>query len=200
MPIAPPPPPPRAKGDQVSLVDSFKRIAGWLREHDGMALMQTLAPGAKPVQLSKLEGKLGFAVPPGVRALWLLHDGQRRAEDSLIGALHLLPVSWVLNERPRTLKLLAQLRAGEGLLKKAGVTPEEKQVDCWFPIASRGPNSMVVHATTGRVFAGGEASPFFQFVARSVPQWLETYADDVEAGAYELVHDPDGSFLARRTD
>ena len=63
---------PHAKGDQVSLVDSFRRLASWLKDHDAARLMQSLSPGAKPVQLSKLEQKLGFAVPKGLRALWLM--------------------------------------------------------------------------------------------------------------------------------
>ena len=137
MATEPTPPAPRAKGDQVSLVDSFRRLAAWLKERDAAGLMQTLSPGAKPVQLSKLEGKLGFRVPPGLRALWLMHDGQRKAADSLVGTMHLLPVAWVLNERPATVKLLARVRAETDHQKQAGLTREEARSDEWLPVAKR---------------------------------------------------------------
>jgi cell wall assembly regulator SMI1 len=195
-----PAPPPRAKGDQVSLVDSFKRLADWLREHDAIALMKTLSPGAKPVLLSKLEQKLGFKVPPGLRALWLMHDGQRSAADSLVGTLHLLPVSWVLNERPATLALLTRMRAAPDHQKEAGLTRDEARSDRWLPVASSRTDRVVVNSDTGRVFASIDEAPYLEFVAASVPAWLETYVDDVERDEYELVIDSEGSALVLRED
>lgn len=183
------------KGDQVSLFDSFRRLAAWLKEHDAVALMQSLAPAAKPILLSKLEGKLGFPVPPGLRAWWLLHDGQRRAGDSLIGELHLLPVAWVLNERPATLALLARMRAAPDHQKQTGMTRDESRSDAWLPIARRGAERVLVHSGTGRVFASIDQAPWLKLVGASVPQWLETYVEAVERGEYELVFDPEGAFL-----
>lgn len=199
MPSDPTPAAPRAKGDQVSLVDSFKRLAAWLREHDAVGLMQTLSPGAKPIQLSKLEGKLGFPVPRGLRALWLMHDGQRRAQDSLIGALHLLPVAWVLNERAATLKLLTRVRAEPDHQKAGGLTREEFRSDQWLPIASRGSDCVIVNSATGRVFAGGDTAPYLRLVGSSVPGWLETYVDAVERGDYGLVLGAEGAFFDLRS-
>ena len=191
-------PPPRAKGDQVSLVDSFRRLAAWLKEHDAVGLMQSLSPGAKPVQLSKLEQKLGFTVPAGLRALWLMHDGQRSKDDCIIGTLHLLPVAWVLNERPATLALLKRARAEPAELKKSGLTSEEAQSDKWLPVASRGKQCVIVNSGTGRVFAGSETAPYLRLLAGSVPQWLESYVAAVERDQYGLVLGPDGAFLELR--
>lgn len=193
------PPAPRAKGDQVSLVESFSRLAAWLKEHDAVGLMKSLSPGAKPIQLSKLEQKVGFTVPPGLRALWLMHDGQRSKADSIIGSLHLLPVAWVLNERPATLALLKRARA-EPEFKKFGLTAEETESDAWFPIASRGKECVIVNSGSGRVFAGSETAPALRFLARSVPQWLEVYVEAVERDEYALVLGPDGAFLEPRSD
>lgn len=200
MPTAPAPPSPRARGDQVSLVDSFRRLAAFLKAHDAVALMQTLAPAAKPLQLSRLEQKLGFSIPPGLRTLWLLHDGQRKAADSLVGTLHLLPVAWVLNERAATLKLLSRVRSAAEHWSRAGLTRDEARSDDWLPIASRGAACVIVNASTGRVFASLDEAPYLQLVAASVPRWLETYVDDVERGAYELVLDPEGAFFAPPDD
>ena len=200
MPTAPTEKQPRAKGDQASLFDSFKRLGNWLHEHDRAALMKSLSPGAKPVLLSKLEGKLGFKVPPGLRALWLMHDGQRSADDSVIGSLHLLPVSWVLNERPATLALLGRMRAVEDHQKQTGLTREEARSDKWFTVASGGPDRVIVNSDTGRVFASIDEAPYLELVAASVPQWLETYVEDVERDEYEWVIDAEGASLVLRED
>jgi cell wall assembly regulator SMI1 len=200
MATAQTPPAPRAKGDQVSLVDSFRRLAAWLKERDAAALMQTLAPGAKPVQLSKLEGKLGFRVPPGLRALWLMHDGQRKAADSLVGTMQLLPVAWVLNERPATLKLMARVRAEEGHQRDAGLTREEARSDEWLPIAKREAECVLVHSASGRVFGTIAEAPYLRLLAKSVPAWLESYVNDVEHGNYELVLDAEGAYFQRLPD
>ncbi len=165
-----------------------------------MGLMKSLSPGAKPIQLSKLEQKLGFHVPPGLRALWLMHDGQRRADDCIIGTLHLLPVAWVLNERPATLALLKRVRAEPAELKRSGLTAEEAQSDKWLPVASQGKDCVIVNCTTGRVFAGSDNAPWLRLLASSVPQWLEAYVTAVERDQYGLVLGPDGAFLDLRHD
>lgn len=191
---------PPAKGDQVSLVDSFRRLASWLKDHDAVGLMQSLSPGAKPIQLSKLEQKLGFAVPRGLRTLWLMHDGQRRKDDCIIGTLHLLPVAWVLNERPATLALLKHVRAEPAALKKSRLTEAEAQSDHWLPIASHGKDCVIVSATTGRVFAGGEVAPYLELAADSVAEWLQAYVEALERDEYALVMGPDGAFLEPRDE
>jgi cell wall assembly regulator SMI1 len=181
---------PRAPNDQASLVDSFRRLTAWMKANGAPLLAENLAPGAKPVSLVKLEGKLGFKVPPGLRALWLMHDGQRKALNGFVGPLQLLPVAWVLNERVRTAKVLAKVRVlPHAVTKAAGLTKDEVQSDAWLPIAARDDASLLVHATTGRVFAASlaqDAEPPLQLIAESVPKWLAAYADSVEAGEFEV--------------
>ncbi len=157
--------------------------------------MQSLSPGAKPGLLLKLEQKLGFPMPPGLRALWLLHDGQRRAHDSLIGALHLLPISWVVNERPATLAALARTRAEAE--NPSGMTRDEARSDHWFPIARSDAGQVIVNSRSGRVFSSENPTSALQRIGASVPHWLETYVSEVERGDYELVVDASGSFFAR---
>lgn len=194
------PPAPRPVGDQVSLVDSFRRLAAWLKEHEAAGLMKSLSPGAKPIQLSKLEQKLGFTVPRGLRALWLMHDGQRRGEEAIIGALQLLPIAWVLNERPATLALLERARTEPDQLKKSGLSAGEAQSDQWLPVAKRGKDCVIVNATSGRVFAGAQSAPYLKLLAGSVPQWLTNYVEAVERDEYGLVLGPDGAFLEPRLE
>lgn len=189
--------PPRAKGDQVSLVDSFRRLAAWMRTHDAVVLTDNLSPAAKPLQVLKLEQKLGFAVPPGLRVLWLMHDGQRRAQHGFVGALQLLPVAWVLNERATVQKVLARVKAQPSGWQDSGATPEEAQTEQWLPVARRDTDCVLVHARTGRVFASRDGVPALRLVAPSVARWLAAYADDVEAGRWEVIHDEERTFLAR---
>lgn len=194
------PPSARPVGDQVSLFDSFSRLAAWMKEHEAGAMMQSLSPGAKPIQLSKLEHKLGFTVPRGLRALWLMHDGQRRADEALIGAMQLLPIAWVLNERPSTLALLKRARAETDQLKKSGLNADEAQSDDWLPVAKHGKDCVIVNANSGRVFEGGQSEPYLKLLAGSVPQWLASYVEAVERDEYALVIGPDGAFLEPRFD
>jgi hypothetical protein len=65
-------------------------------------------------------------------------------------------------------------------------------------VASRGPDCVIVNATSGRVFASSDEAPYLQFVATSVAQWLAAYVDDVEGDGYELVRDPEGAFFEPR--
>ncbi len=179
----------RPPPEHASLFDSFRRLIGWMRANGAPLLVDNLAPGVSPAQLVKLQGKLGFMLPSGLRAMWLLHDGQRKPLNGFVGPLHLLPVAWVLNERVRTQSLLARLRARPGDWADLGVTADEAGSDAWLPFAARGPTSLVVHAVSGRVFAGDlddDAAPL-ALVADSVPQWLASYADSVEAGEFELL-------------
>lgn len=187
--------PPRAKGDQVSLVDSFRRLASWLKDHDAVGLMRSLSPGAKPIQLSKLEHKVGFAVSPGLRALWLMHDGQRRADECIVGTLQLLPIAWVVNSRPATLALVQRVRADSVELKKSGLSAEEASSEKWLPVASKGKDSVLVNCASGRVFAGSGEAGTLRLLAASVPLWLENYVNAVERDEYGLVVGPDGAFL-----
>jgi len=187
------PPPPL--NDQTSLVDSFRRLAAWLREHDGADLLQSLSPGTKPLHLSKLEQKLGFRVPAGLRTWWMLHDGQKRRGDSLIGALQLLPVAWVLNERPKAIAKLRRVRGEPAFAAQAGLTPDEAASDEWIPIAVGEALCVLVQAKSGRVFATLEEAPFLQRVGDSVPKWIAAWVDEVEAGRHELVQSHDGVFF-----
>jgi cell wall assembly regulator SMI1 len=181
---------PRAIGDHASLLDSFRRLTTWMRANGAPLLAENLAPGAKPAQLVKLEHKLGFKVPPGLRALWLLHDGQRKPLNGFVGPLHLLPVAWVLNERAHTVALVKRLRAEKRSWSAAGVTPEEAQSEQWLPFAARDQASLLVQASTGRVFAGNfendASEPPMHLVAPSVAKWLASYAQSVEDGQFEL--------------
>jgi cell wall assembly regulator SMI1 len=179
----------RPPPDHASLFDSFRRLMGWMRANGAPLLADNLAPGASPAQLVKLQGKLGFKLPPGLRAMWLLHDGQRKPLNGFVGPLHLLPVAWVLNERARTLTLLSRLRANPADWDALGVTAAEAASDAWLPFAARGQTSLVVQTLTGRVFAGDLDDPTapLHLVADSVPQWLAAYADSVEAEEFELI-------------
>ena len=181
----------RPPGDHASLLASFRRLTSWMRANGAPLLAENLAPGAKPGQIQKLEHKVGFKVPAGLRAFWLLHDGQRKALNGLIGPLQLLRITWVLNERERTLKLVGRFRGTRRGWKSAGLTPEEAESTHWLPIAARGDVSLIVHAGTGRVFAGDltaadDETPVY-LVAPSVPQWLSAYVESVEDDEFELV-------------
>lgn len=59
--------------------DLWARLERWANAH-GTSLR--LRPGAPEAEVAAAEAKLGFALPPDLRASYLAHDGQDDADDS----------------------------------------------------------------------------------------------------------------------
>jgi cell wall assembly regulator SMI1 len=179
----------------ATLVAALRTLTGWLRLNGAAHLADNLAPKAKTIQFVLLEKKLGFKVPEGLRALWMMHDGQLRATPRFFGPLHFLPMSWVLNERTASLKLLAAVRADPATAK--ALPAPERDSDRWLPFARHADACLLVEARSGRVFWGDKLAPRLTLVADSVPAWLADYAAKVAADGYQLVEDEEGdAFLA----
>ena len=95
---------------------------------------------------------------------------------------------------------VASLRKDPATWDEAGVTKAEMESDAWVSFAGRGyADLLVVSAATGSVFYCGKDSPPLRFVALSILDWLEAYADRVEAGAYAVEEGFGQCYLARDT-
>lgn len=169
-------------GDQQRLHAAFERRAEALRSAGAQHLVDNLQPGAKPLAVSRLEGKLGFPLPKALRTLWLLHDGEKRPAEGFAAPFHLLPVAWVLNERVKSARRLERLGPHPGV-----VTEEERSPARWIPVAARPGASVVLHATSGRVFECADEDPGVRLLAPSLVGWVESLAEqpiaaDDEAG------------------
>ncbi|MFE6493903.1 hypothetical protein [Streptomyces sp. NPDC057748] len=60
--------------DVAAVVAAWDRTEKWLKAHAPMS-QATLRPPATPEQLASAEQNTGLALPAGLKALWLLHDG-----------------------------------------------------------------------------------------------------------------------------
>lgn len=175
---------------------TLERITRWMNANGASALVNNLAPGATPTQLDDAEAELGFALPPDLRALWLLHDGQLEQE------VH----GWIVDDdflsvqgaiaTQSTMQRYLSLQTDAHWLE-AGATPRELQTPSWLPFAASGPNTVAVHAVTDRVFAFDKLEPP-RLVAATFLQWLEQYAAGLEANDYVIEADEEQETVALR--
>ncbi|MCU0698611.1 MAG: SMI1/KNR4 family protein [Myxococcaceae bacterium] len=166
-----------AQGDQPRLHAAFLRRAAALRALGAQHLVENLLPGAKPLALSRLEGKLGAPLPRVLRTWWLLHDGEKKPAEGFAAPFHLLPVAWVLNERVTVLRRWERFLKAPEAGPPSGLTEAERTSPRWIPVAARPGVSVVLHGTTGRVFECGDEAPFVRLVAPSLVAWFEAVVD-----------------------
>lgn len=167
-------------------------------ENDAPLLAQNLAPGATPAQLASAEKQLGFPIPPGLRELWSLHDGQREELNGFVGSLDLLSLARAVDERDSVLPFVESLREDPSSWQRAGILEAEALSDRWVPFAGRGSDLLAVSAISGRVFHVWKDDPPLLLAAESVEAWAISYADAVEADHFEVEEGFGAYFLSRR--
>lgn len=72
--------------------NALKKIKRWMLENDAPLLVENLAPGATPAELAEAESKLGFPLPPELRDLWAIHNGQNDEQNGFVESFDLLSV------------------------------------------------------------------------------------------------------------
>jgi hypothetical protein len=175
---------------------ALRRITSWLRAHRGGAIADNLAPGASAEALAEIEAAFGVALPPGLRALWSLHDGQRKEGDRFTERLDLFGARQAIADA-------RYVRGGFGFFRNEGrrdveASDEELASDAWIPIAGRDLDFFAVSGVTGRVFAITRGLHPFRRIADSVEAWLEGYADRLEASDYRVTSNGGGLYLEER--
>lgn len=166
---------------------AMTQIKRWMLEHDAPLLVENLAPGATPAELAEAESKLGFPLPPELRDLWAIHNGQNEEQNGFVESFDLLSCQGALFERESTLSFIDFLRQDPASWKEAGVTREEAESDRWVPFAGRGyADTLVVSGVSGAVFTCAKDAPPLHRIAGSLTEWLEAYAARVVAGDYSV--------------
>ncbi len=168
------------------LRDAIERISRWMMENDAPLLAQNLAPGATDAELVRAEEQLGFPIPPGLRELWSLHNGQLEELNGFVEALDLFDLSLALGEQGGVLRFVKWLREAEVMS------------DRWLPFAGRDSSALAVSAVSGRVFHVWKDAPPLLLAAESVEAWATQYAQAVEAGDFEVEEGFGEYFLSRR--
>ncbi|MBL8910043.1 MAG: SMI1/KNR4 family protein [Archangium sp.] len=120
-------------------------------------------------------------LPPEVRALWSIANGQRPSTKGLFAGLEFLGLEASLQRKKLLQKSLNWLRAEDELWVEAGARDDELFSDDWLPIASADYRMVVVSGVTGRVFTVEKDAPPLQLTASSVSDWLSGLDADDES-------------------
>lgn len=167
--------------------NAVERVKAWMSAHGAGVLPENLARGATAEELDACEAKIAFALPADLRALWSIHAGQKSEQDGFVGAMDLLGPQASIDEAESVTLFLDFVREDPSSWAEAGVTKEEAESTAWLAFAGRGyADLLVVSGVTGRVFTCGKDSPPLGLLADSVLDWIEAYADRVEAGKYTV--------------
>ena len=75
----------------------FTPIESWLRSN-AAPLVWMLDPPATERSLAAFETDTGLRMPPEVRRLYLIHDGEAEASDGIFGCQKMLPLSEIRKE------------------------------------------------------------------------------------------------------
>ncbi len=156
-----------------------------------------LNPPATDAQLDAAERHLGRRLPPDVRALYGLHDGQvqptaadPRWAAGLVGGAALLPLDGVLFHWDQW----AGFEADSDLDEGAGSEPEgfvrtKYSLRGWVPLTHDGGGNHVgvdldpdVRGTAGQVMVFGRDDEHHRVLAPSLLSYLEQLADLLERG------------------
>jgi hypothetical protein len=150
------------------LGDVWPRIERWLAAH-APDLAASLRPGATADAIDALERDLAIALPPDVRAAWLVHDGQARGAPPLYESFRLLSLA-EMAASPRS-AMLAIARAAHG--------------------------DLLCVDGAGRVLAMDPGARDRRVVADSLRYLLIAFLTDLDDG--EMVRDARVGFVARET-
>ena len=162
---------------------AVERICRWMNDHGAPLLVENLAAGATESELAEAEQKLGHALPEGLRALWSLHNGQDGEHNGFIEWYDFLSIDWSVAQHESVMACIEFARENPTTWG-AELTAEELQSEHWFPFAGRDSDSLAV-GVTGRVFRfDHDDSP--KLIAHSFAEWLDGYAERVEADDYEV--------------
>ncbi|AKV04366.1 hypothetical protein AKJ09_11029 [Labilithrix luteola] len=175
-------------------------MKAWMTAHGADVLVRNLAAGASSARLDDVQATIGFPLPADLRALWSLHAGQNSDQDGFVGAMDLLDPEGAATESENVKLFIGFLREDPSTWPEAGVSNEEAESSAWLAFAARGyADLLVVSGVTGRVFTCEKDSPPLHLVASSVLEWIEAYADRVEAGEYTVEEGFGECYLSRDT-
>ncbi|OGQ88061.1 MAG: hypothetical protein A2289_20525 [Deltaproteobacteria bacterium RIFOXYA12_FULL_58_15] len=131
--------------DRIALIAAlFERAKAWLASHAPL-LAENLAEGASEEQLAKVERQSGFKLPPDLRALWSIHNGQRDELNGFVETLDLFDTKLALAYRTDAYQWIKFHMEMEPSWDQPGITEEEARSEHWLPLAGRDSEFMVVN-------------------------------------------------------
>lgn len=179
---------PEIKGDETSdpapslpasIEQSFADIVEWFTDHGATAKVNDLCGPPLPGTLEAVEANLGARLPPALRALYQVHNGQEHMESHTFFSdrTAFLSLSMGLRETKDMVTLLAQ-HISDGRFE-GKERPRDGELDDpgWFCFGW-GPSYHTVNLKTGRVFVFWR--PYeIEIIAESFEEYLYNYANDL---------------------
>jgi len=186
------------------LARTWERILAWHRGNGAVTF--ELAEGARVETIARVEKAMGVALPDDVRVSWELHDGGRTESAWILSQGDLLSMEkvgslWTVNQN---------MQAADGWGLGDDYRPERrdpKMKPIWWspariPLTDNGGSGL--HVDLDPTWAGirgqilemdHEIGPE-RVLAPSWSAFLETWADDLEAGKY--AYDPDAGWVTEQ--
>ena len=128
----------------------------------------------------------------------LVNDGSED-ECGFFGFLQFVPAGWLAGAREDVMRWVESDRkySVESPNLYREVYPE-LSTDEWVAIGYQGyADQLALHTKTGRVFQATKGVPAIRLVAPSLEAYLESYANDLEAGRYHVEEGFGGAYLER---
>ncbi len=171
---------------------TWSRIEDWMRSNAPEAL-GVLRPGLPEATVRGVEQSLALELPDSFRRSIGQHDGQEWRSPTLIEAGILMPLE----------EMVVRSRENERHgVDEAGGDGERWWRRGWFPFVSRDGDYLTLalgSSGEGEVWCFlHDDEPMHSVVAPDFDTWLERWADELEAGVFELDRAP-GAGLIRRS-
>lgn len=182
----------------------WQRIDTWLAEN-APQVWDELQPGATDQEILRTEKALGIQFPEDVKASYRIHNGQPRDGYGLINCWTLLSLETVVEEWMIWKELLD---AGEFDAAKSNPTDgirEDWWNPKWIPLTYSGSGDHhcldmdpADGGREGQIIGMWHDEPERMIEAESFREWLERFADDLEAGMY--IYSEDDGGVIRKED
>lgn len=168
----------------------WRRIEAWLAAN-APELLGSLNGGATSRELQETEAFLGVELPEDVRASFRIHNGQRDVAAGFIDGWEMLALERVRDEW-RVWKELLDSGDFDGIASEPdGPIRSDWWNPKWIPLTYSGSGdhhcldlSPAAGGTTGQIIVMWHDDPRRPLIAASFREWLQTFADDLDAGRY----------------
>ncbi len=188
----------------TSVSDSWDRIEHWLQHHAPDAY-RALRPGATDAALARAEEALGVRLPDAYRESLRRHDGQDPNGPWLVDGGQLCSFGALLDEWRAWNKMLTRGELEEFVWDIAtddAVRGDQWWRAGWLPLVAQDGDHLLVdvdpdpRGDVGQVVAFSHETGPGHVAAPSYDAWLNTWADELEAGMFVLDPEDGGALRA----
>ncbi len=183
---------------------TWDRIKRWLAIN-APKVHASLRPPASPEAISDAETAMGLRLPDSLRASFFIHDGQDEEAPGLINGCELLSLERMVDEWSIWNELLLADEFEDCESESDGPVRNDWWNPSWIPFTYDGAGNHhcvdldpAPGGSMGQVIVMMHDDPYRPVIAPNFADWLEAFAEDLEAGVY--VYDEDDGGVVHRRD